>query len=142
LSNVTTSGTTSYPGAIDTRTALVDGPSGDEIVANHPNGLGAAVIAVETELGTDPAGSATDVKTRLDTSQNASGTIKRTGAAWGVTITDNQILIGDTASNAFEIDTLTEGAGIDITRAAGVVTITSLSSNGHLLALVQGMPAH
>ena len=61
---------------LDTRTSLTDGPAGDLIVANHPNGLGAAVLAIETELGTDPAGTAVDVKTRLDVSQNNDGTIK------------------------------------------------------------------
>ena len=76
MPNLTTTGTMGYPGTSDTRTALTDGAAGDQIVANHPNGLGAAVLAMETELGTDPAGTAADVKTRLDVSQNSDGTIK------------------------------------------------------------------
>lgn len=38
------------------------------LVANHYAQLKRAIIAVETELGTDPAGSAADVKTRLGAS--------------------------------------------------------------------------
>lgn len=89
MANITTTGTTGYPGVIDTRTALTDGAAGDLIVANHPNGLGAAVLAIETELGTDPAGTVADVKTRLDVSQNNDGTIKSTviGAGPGAAVT-------------------------------------------------------
>ena len=83
VANFTTTGTTGYPGTIDTRTALTDGAAGDQIVANHPNGLGAAVLAIETELGTDPAGTVADVKTRLDVSQNSDGTIKSSVIAAG-----------------------------------------------------------
>ena len=43
-------------------------------MAAHPNGLGAAVIALETELGADPAGSTTNVVTRLNVTQAADGT--------------------------------------------------------------------
>lgn len=76
MANLTTSGTTGYPGVIDTRTALTDGATGDLIVANHPNGLGAAVLAIEGALGLTPQGTAADVVTRLNISQNADGTIK------------------------------------------------------------------
>ena len=76
MANVTNTGTTGYPGVLDTRTSLTDGPAGSIIEANHPNGLGAAVLAIENELGTDPAGTAVDVKTRLNVSQNSDGTIK------------------------------------------------------------------
>lgn len=83
MANITTTGTTGYPSAIDTRTALADGAAGDLIVSAHPNGLGAAVLAIETELGTDPAGTVADVKTRLDVSQNNDGTIKSSVIAAG-----------------------------------------------------------
>ena len=76
MANITTTGTSGYPGVLDTRTALTDGAAGDLVVVNHPNGLGAAVLAIETELGTDPAGSATDLKTRLAVALNDDGTVK------------------------------------------------------------------
>jgi hypothetical protein len=54
---------TNYPDAIDTYAAKVDGVT--DVMASHINDLQDAVEAIETELGTDPAGSFTDVKTRL-----------------------------------------------------------------------------
>ena len=54
--------TTNYPASIDN---YAQPNNGDTIsVADH--WLAPAIIAVENELGTDPAGYATDVKTRLD----------------------------------------------------------------------------
>lgn len=53
---------TNYPGSLD---AYAVPNNGDTIsVADH--WLGPAVIGIETELGTDPAGTFTDVKSRLD----------------------------------------------------------------------------
>lgn len=103
MANITTTGTTGYPTVIDTRTALTDGATGDQIVANHPNGLGAAVIAVETALGTTPQGTAADVVTRLNVSQNADGTIKNS--------------------------VITAGTGAGVGYSAGVFTI-SFSGDG------------
>ena len=98
MANITTTGTTGYPGTIDTRTALTDGTNGDQIVANHPNGLGAAVLAIENELGTDPAGSAVDVVTRLDQATNSDGTILSS--------------------------VITAGPGSEVTYSSGVFTIS------------------
>ena len=75
MSNLTTSGSSSYPGSLDSVTTLVDGAAGDQILARHPNGLGAAVIAIETELGVDPAGTLADVTTRLGVAHNTDGTV-------------------------------------------------------------------
>ena len=83
MANITNTGTSGYPGVLDTRTALTNGPTGDIIEANHPNGLGAAILAIEGELGTDPAGSAVDVKTRLAVALNNDGTVKSAVVAAG-----------------------------------------------------------
>ena len=57
---------TNYPGSLD---AYAVPNNGDTIsVADH--WLGPAVIGIETELGTDPAGTFTDVKSRLDDVDN------------------------------------------------------------------------
>lgn len=53
-----------YPGSLDSFTAKTDGV--DYNLAAHINDLQDAVVAIETELGLDPAGSEADVKTRLD----------------------------------------------------------------------------
>jgi hypothetical protein len=68
---------TSYPGTLDTDNVLeVDSPSASKTKARAdvPNDANAAIIAIETELGTDPAGSLTDVKTFLQTEHDADGT--------------------------------------------------------------------
>jgi hypothetical protein len=60
----------SYPGGLDSFPTVQGGQSGDKL--NDPkhsslhNDADAAIVAIETELGTDPAGSATDVAGRLD----------------------------------------------------------------------------
>jgi hypothetical protein len=60
---------TNYPGSLD---AYPVPNTGDTIsVADH--WLGPAVIGIETELGTDPAGSHTNVKDRLDQVDSAMG---------------------------------------------------------------------
>ncbi len=62
----------SYPSSIDTN----NDPAVDNvtlIAADHPNDLAAAIIAVQTELGTDPAGSQTNVKTRISNQHSTAG---------------------------------------------------------------------
>ena len=64
----------SYPSAIKTFTTLVDGV--DDVLAAHQNDPNAEITAIETELGTNPRGTATDVKTRLAQTLNDDGTLK------------------------------------------------------------------
>jgi len=64
----------SYPSAIKTFTTLVDGV--DDVLASHQNDPNAEITAVETELGTNPRGTAADVKARLAQSLNDDGTLK------------------------------------------------------------------
>lgn len=54
---------TSFPGGIDAYTTKVDNV--DDVQAVDINDPQDAIVAIETELGTDPAGAFTDVKTRL-----------------------------------------------------------------------------
>lgn len=56
-------GTTTYPGAVDDYGSVVD--SVDTISASHVNDARRAIEAIETELGTDPAGSQATVKARI-----------------------------------------------------------------------------
>lgn len=63
-----------YPGTLDTFTTKV--AKVDLYRAAHMNDVQAAIVAVETELGTDPAASETDLKTRLNAALNADGTLK------------------------------------------------------------------
>lgn len=64
----------SYPSALKTFTTLVDGV--DDVLAAHQNDPNAEITAIETELGTNPRGTAADVKSRLAQSLNDDGTLK------------------------------------------------------------------
>src|SRR5574341_571525 len=64
-----------YPAGIDTAEQQIDGASGTVVDANLTNDFGSAIIAIETELGVDPAGSLGDVATRLSTMISAAGGI-------------------------------------------------------------------
>ena len=75
MGNLNTSAT-SYPATLDTTGTLADGAGIDQIVAAHINGPTGALVAIETELGTLPKGSAADLKTRLSVALNNSGTLK------------------------------------------------------------------
>ena len=54
--------TTNYPGSLDSYPV----PNNGDTISVADHWLGPAVIGIETELGTDPAGTFTDVKSRLD----------------------------------------------------------------------------
>ena len=83
-----------YPGALDTNSSLeVD--SSTLARADVPNDLAAAIVAIETELGTDPAGTKTDVKTFLQVSHQTDGTHWTRSAKtsnYTVTTSDNMTL--------------------------------------------------
>jgi len=83
-----------YPGALDTNSTLeIDGSTLAR--ADVPNDLAAAVVAIETELGTDPAGTKTDIKTFLQVSHQTDGTHWRRSAKtdnYTVTTSDNMTL--------------------------------------------------
>ena len=67
----------SYPGSLDTDSTLeINSPNAGKTKARAevPNDLAAAIIAVQTELGTDPAGTATNVKTFLQAEHATDGT--------------------------------------------------------------------
>ena len=87
-----------YPGAIPNFLTLQDGV--DTIVAAHPNGRASEIVAIATELGTNPRGSCADVKTRLAVSLENSGALKAN------TVTTSQIktTLGEVSgSGEFEI---------------------------------------
>lgn len=60
-----------YPGSLYTKTTVTDDVT--DVLAAHHNDQEDEILAIETELGTDVAGSATDLKTRLAHSINAAG---------------------------------------------------------------------
>lgn len=89
----------SYPSTLDTDNIKeVNDPSASRTKARAevPNDLAAAVIAMETELGTDPAGTRADVKTFLQADHGTNGmhqyaTVAKT-ANYTASLTDHIIL--------------------------------------------------
>ena len=93
----------SYPGALDTFTTRTD--QVDIVAASHVNDIQNAIVATQTELGTDVAGSKTNLKARLVQSMAADGDIafaaatELTIATGAITITQNWHTV-DTESDA------------------------------------------
>lgn len=129
MANLTTSGTTSYPTGIDTRTAVTDDPGGTEVVAAHHNGVALAIVAVETALGTSPQGSATDVSTRLNVSQNADGTLKssvvQAGTGSSVTYTSGVFTVAYSADSP----QVNQNVGLDATASGNALTFSVTDKN-------------
>ena len=76
-----------YPAGIDTFITWEDDI--DNIIATSDNDSYSQIIAIQTELGTDPAGSMTDVKTRLAVSIEDNGTLKATTVDSSQLVTDS-----------------------------------------------------
>lgn len=89
----------SYPASIDILTPKVDDV--DDVMAQDINELQTAVEAIETELGTDPAGTVTDVKTRLSTVVSGGGYLQFQ-APTNLTISSGAITV---SRNIHTIDT-------------------------------------
>lgn len=64
----------SFPGAVKSFSTVVNGIT--KLVAALFNSPYDEITAIETELGTDPAGSMSDLKTRLAVSMNDNGTLR------------------------------------------------------------------
>ena len=129
-----------YPGAIDTDTTQeVNSPNAGRTKARAEviNDAYAAIVALQTELGTDPAGSLTDVKTWLQTEHGADGThdaTKIVEIAGAQTITGVKTFSaivktakGADVASAGALTLLTDGNAFDIT---GTTSITSIGTLG------------
>lgn len=79
MSEIGSGSGSSYPGTLDTNATIeVDAPNAGKTKAKAAivNDLAACILAVETELGVDPAGSKATVVARLDQEHNADGSHK------------------------------------------------------------------
>ena len=117
---------TSYPASLDVdNTVEVDGSTTAR--ADVPNDLAAAIIGVQTELGTDPAGALTDVKTYLQTEHNTNGTHSSITAT-NLTLTGELILAkGADVASANDLNVTGVGNYFDVT---GTTTINTIQSKG------------
>lgn len=105
-----------YPSTVDSYTAKTDGV--DHVLAAHVNTLQTSVVAIETELGTDPAGSVPDVKTRLAVSHDDAGNL-RFKAVSDLTVSGGVITV---TQNRHRFDTEGGAATDDIDTINGLAT--------------------
>jgi hypothetical protein len=122
-------GGTSYPAGIDTD--IVKEVDNSTLArADVPNDLAAAIIAIQNELGTDPAGSKADVKTNLQTEHEADGTH---GA-----ITPTSVTSATISTDTISEKTATNGVAIDgcTIKDGGVEAITDHGGGSNLLCKV------
>jgi hypothetical protein len=129
-----------YPAALDSFTTKVDG-AGNTILAAHVNAVQTSIVNTETELGTDPAGTATDVKTRLAVSLADDGDWRLTGSSTltisgGVITATNNLHKVDTEASASTdiLDTINGGAdgymlALSLANSARLVTISHNTGN-------------
>ena len=109
--------TTVFPGSLDSYTAKVDNV--DDVMAVDVNELQEAIVAIETELGINPAGSAVNLLTRLAFIMNLAGPLQFASATTltisggSITATQNRHLIDtEGAASSDNLDTITAmGAG-------------------------------
>ena len=97
MANITDAGTSDYPSSLDTRRILTGGPSGDTISVTHPNGVMAAVVNIENNLGVNPQGTTGSLVVRLNVITQSDGSLKNSFAATGFAKGD--ILVADGAGN-------------------------------------------
>lgn len=71
MSEIGGGGGSSYPGALDSDSTLET--NSDVARIQVPNDLAACIVAIETELGADPAGSFATVVARLNAISNSTG---------------------------------------------------------------------
>lgn len=95
--------TTNYPGALDTTTQLKNNAVDATVTANtHAgahNNIADAIIAIQTELGTNPSGSFSDVTARL-----AGMVLKTPGADQTIQPTSDYIALGLRAFSGQTVD--------------------------------------
>ena len=117
---------TSYPAALDVDNS-VEADSSTTARADVPNDLAAAVIAVQTELGTDPAGTQTNVKTFLQTEHATNGTHSNITAN---NLTLAKTLIQKVGADVASASTLAVNIDGNIFDVTGTTGITAMASKG------------
>lgn len=125
-----------YPASIDEFTPKTDDV--DDVMAADVNELQTAIEAIETELGTDPAGSCTDVTTRLAHSINDAGMLEFDAAA-NLTIADGAITV---TQNFHKVDTESSASSDDLDTisggSAGLWVVLRLNNADHDVVIKHG----
>lgn len=125
MANIGGGGGTGYPSAIDTQNPPESGTTLAR--ADVPNDLAAAVIAIETELGTNPAGTEENVKEFLQKEHELDGTHGDITPTSVVMEGSFSFQLGSVVSSAAELDVSGDGNIFDV---SGTVGITSFTTKG------------
>src|SRR3990170_6190402 len=155
MSEIGSGNGSSYPGSIDTNSvAEVNSPNAGRTRARKEvvEDLSAAVIAIENELGTDPAGSLSNVKTYLQTEHQVDRTHKSSHGPH-VYIDEANYANFSAAAAAAPNKTLVVGRSINLDANTTINASTSLmpinpgviNANGFTLTIngpVVGDPKH
>lgn len=128
MGEIGSGGGSSYPTALDTDASQES--TSTVARADVPNDLASATVAIQTELGTDPAGTKTDVKTYLQTEHNANGTHK-TISVGNIIVTDGRVEfdVGADVASATNLPILSDGNFFDVTGTTAIETIDSADAN-------------
>lgn len=124
MANIGSGNGTTYPSALDTQSP----PESGTTVARDdvPNDLAAVAIAIETELGINPAGTEVNVKTYLQKEHRLDGTHGEMTSTKLTMTGDFLFSLGATVSSA---SVLSLGSGT-IFPVAGTVDINSINTKG------------
>lgn len=113
---------TSYPAAIDVDNSVeADGTTTAR--ADVVNDLASAIIGVQGELGTNPAGSLTDVKTFLQTQHAADGAHSAVTATTLVLSSSFTQKVGADVASAAALNVQIAGNIFDVTGTTGITSI-------------------
>src|SRR3990167_11378556 len=145
MSEIGSGNGSSYPGSIDTNSvAEVNSPNAGRTRARKEvvEDVSAEVIEIENELGTDPAGTLSDVKTYLQTQHQTDGTHKSTHGPH-VYIDEANYANFSTAVAAAPNKTLVVGRSINLDANTTIAASTSImpvnpgliNANGFTLAI-------
>ena len=132
-----------YPSTIKTFTDVVDGT--DDVLATQVNQAYDEIEAIETEIGTDVAGSQPDLKTRLARSLDGNGNINMndstslTISSGALTVTQNFHRVDTEASAASDdLDTInggTDGMILYIRPANDARTVVVKHNTGNIYSI-------
>lgn len=126
-------GTTTYPTVFD---SVVTVNSTTQVIAAHPNGLGAGLIAMQTECGILPRGAYANVKTRLNAVDTnitnltaASATIPTARGSGQIVQQISTIFTGATLSSSFIVSSFNDVTITPFTATMGTSFGDTLSVN-------------
>ena len=131
----------SYPGALDSFTTKTD--QVDIVAAAHINDMQNAIVATQTELGTDPAGSLTDITTRLAVAIAGDGLLAFASAtrlaisSAAITVTQNWHTVDGEGDASDVLSTINGGAEGDILviRADDDAATITIDTAGNILLI-------